>query len=269
MGKRIIVSASSDIGFELGASWVRAGHDVLGTFRDGSAESKVTRAGMSAVHLDLSKSESISAAKSELSKWLKGQKWEALVLAAGSMMPIGKFRDANFEKWAEAFEINFLAQASILQSLLDEAEHMAQVIFFAGAGTNSAAENFSSYSVSKIAGIKLFEVLAAEEPRIKFTSLGPGWVKSKIHNETLLAGRNAGNALLATEQRLRDQDFFPIEKVIEALDWIVQEKPDLVSGRNFSAVNDPLKSSELASLLTNSPDMFKLRRSGNHMLSSD
>ena len=267
MGKRIIVSASSDIGFELGASWVRAGHEVLGTFRDESAKSKITSAGMTAVHLNLSNRESRSLAKDELFKWLKGQRWEVLVLAAGSMMPISKFRNANFDVWTEAFEVNFLAQVGILQSLLAQAGKSSQVIHFAGAGTNSASENFSSYSVSKIAGIKLFEVLAAEEPGIKFTSLGPGWVKSKIHQETLLAGGNAGNAFHATEQRFRDEDFFPMEKVIEAIDWIVRADSSLVSGRNFSAVNDPLQSDELASLLLEYPDMFKLRRSGNYKLS--
>ena len=268
MGIRIIVSASSDIGFELGASWVRSGHKVFGTYRDGSAGSKLTQIGMSASHLDLLEKGSASRATDELFQCLRGEKWEVLVLAAGTMMPISNFRDADFGEWSEAFEVNFLAQAKILQSLLGQAQKNAQVIHFAGAGTNSAVKNFSSYSVSKIAGIKLFEILAAEEPSVKFTSLGPGWVKTKIHNETLLAGSKAGDGLTATEQRFHEENFFSMERVINAIDWIVEADSRLVSGRNFSAAHDPFQSDELTSRLSELPDMFKLRRHGNDQLSA-
>lgn len=266
MGTRIIISASSDIGFELGASWVRSGHDVLGTFREKSAGEKLRGRGLSTLHLDLLKRNSASKSMEKLRNWLDGRNWEVLVLAAGTMAPISSFRNADFNEWYQAFDVNFLAQAEILQSLLPFAKANSQVIHFAGAGTNSAAENYSCYSVSKIAGIKLFEILAAEEPTIKFTSIGPGWVKTKIHEETFAAGPNAGVALQATEQRFRDEAFFSMEKVIEAVDWIIEADSSVVSGRNFSAVNDPLTSSGLARLLLDDPDMFKLRRLGDGAL---
>ena len=49
-----------------------------------------------------------------------------------------------------------------------------------------------AYTLSKIASIKAVELLDAEKDT-KFTILGPGWVKTKIHKSTIDQPRSSGD----------------------------------------------------------------------------
>ena len=55
-------------------------------------------------------------------------------------------------------------------------------------------------------------------------------------------------------------DCTPMERVIDFLDWAIDQPREVISGRNFSVVNDIWGDDLLADKLKNTPDMFKLRR---------
>ena len=81
----------------------------------------------------------------------------------------------------------------LINGLTSLPAHAASVIFFAGGGTNNAVLGYSAYVLSKIALIKMCELLDAEIAQVKFTIVGPGWINTKIHNETLMAGEQENN----------------------------------------------------------------------------
>ena len=165
---------------------------------------------------------------------------------------------------SKSVRANFTGQLQIVRELLParnlNSSHGPCVIFFAGGGTNNAVKNYSAYTISKIALIKMCELLDAEIPDTRFTILGPGWVKTKIHQETLRAGKVAGANYQRTLHKLESDECTPMERVLDFLDWAIEQPREVIGGRNFSIVNDLWGTGRLNQQLAATPDMFKLRR---------
>lgn len=238
--KAIIICASSEIGAALSNAWKQKGWEVFGTTR---------------ANCDLLSVESISSACSQLK-----MPWDVLVFAAGALEPIGPFEKVAYDEWEKSIQINFLSQMRILHTLLPHRNKNPTVLFFAGGGTNNAVQNYSGYTISKIALTKMCEFLDAEMPDVKFAIVGPGWVKTKIHEATLRAGPMAGDNFEKTRDR---KEWIPMERVVECCTWLATTSSKGVRGRNFSVAHDAYGTPELETALENDPDMYKLRRHKN------
>jgi len=266
----IIVSASSDIGSAMARRWLREGWHVSGTYRTETDQTRSLESdGLNAVHCDLSSPDSIAAACETLRNLCP--EWDVLVLCPGTQEPIGDFNETSFEEWSESIQVNFTSQLGIVHGLLPTIRDVSDdtppcVLFFAGGGTNGAVVKYSGYTVSKIALIKMCELLSAEIDRARFAIVGPGWVGTKIHRETLDAGERAGANLALTQKKLAGDELTLMEDVLDCCDWIIQSPSEIVDGRNFSVVYDRWGDPELEELLQSSPDMYKLRRQGNDLL---
>jgi NAD(P)-dependent dehydrogenase (short-subunit alcohol dehydrogenase family) len=262
---RVIISISSDIGTSIGLDWLKQGEHVVGTYRTWSRNCDVLLAmGAALVHCDLTVEESQLQAVETIAK---SGRWDVLVIAPGTQEPVGLFKDTQFDKWEESIAINFTKPISILHKLLvirkSSLPITSRVLFFAGGGTNSATERYSAYTVSKIALIKICELLDFEFDDCAFSILGPGWVESKIHEATISAGGLAGDNYLKTLEMRRLNLMNPVSIVVDACNWILTQPKEVVGGRNFSAVNDKFHDPELVNNLISNPSMYKLRRSGN------
>ena len=256
--KAIIIGASSDIGSALSSRWTSKGWSVSGTFRTYS-----NKDGVQDVHCDLNDIISIQRACGTLSR----EKWDVLVLCPGDQKPVGPFLSYNFMEWERSIHINFTRQIAMVHKLLPsrniDSKNRPLVLFFAGGGTNSAPVNYSAYTVSKIALIKMCELLDSEIPDTRFTTIGPGWVKTKIHQATLDAGSKAGDNWEKTGQMMSGDECTPMDTVLDCIDWVVQSPQAIVGGRNFSVVHDKWGEEELELKLVMDENMYKLRRSGN------
>ena len=261
----VVVSASSDIGFELCRDWTRSGFRVLGTFRDPKSGGRLAEFGVETQHCDLSDGDSRKLAIGSISACVESQGWDVLILAAGTQLPVGKFQENDFGQWRESIEVNFTSQVEFVHGLLPTANKGASVIFFAGGGTNGPVDRYSAYTISKIASIKLCELLASEEPDYKFSILGPGWVGTKIHQETLSAGVLAGDNFDRTIAKLSSTSLVPIQLVVQRVNWLIESPAEVVSGRNFSLVFDPFDSEVFSRTLSHNPELLKLRRMGNDL----
>lgn len=262
----VIVSVSSDIGLAMSRRWVARGWSVVGTYRTQSpAVIALADQGVGLVACDLSDPAGIDAAASELRA--RCPSWDVLVLCPGTQEPVGPFVACEFDAWERSLRINFTAQMRIVHELLPARRTSTApspcVLFFAGGGTNSAPVNYSAYIVSKIALIKMCELLDAEIPDTRFSVVGPGWVKTKIHAATLSAGTRAGANYQRTLDKLAGDECTPMGRVLDCCDWLVEAPREVVSGRNFSVGFDRWGRRELAERLSNHPNMYKLRRFGN------
>lgn len=265
----IIVSISSDIGAALSRRWLACGWEVFGTYRTGSeGVAELERQGARLVRCDLADPTSLRNACKELRKACS--QWDMLVLCPGRQDPVGPFLECNFDEWAASVGVNFTAQMQVIHGLLPSrragSEQGPCVLLFAGGGTNNATVNYSAYTVSKIALIKMCELLDAEIPDTRFVIVGPGWVKTKIHEATLKAGRRAGQNYQRTLDTLASDQCTPMEQVLDCCDWLAEAPRRLIGGRNFSVVFDQWGSKELEAKLADEPDMYKLRRFGNTFL---
>lgn len=260
----MIVSISSDIGFETALDWIDKGFNVCGTYRTKSEKTKeLKKRGVKLFHCDLSKNKSIKYAVHKLKDL---GSWDVLVLAAGTQRPVGLFQEIKFSEWKRSITENFLGQFEILHSLLEKrlkSQKQSSVICFAGGGTNNATTHYSAYTISKIASMKFCELLDAEINDTKFTILGPGWVNTKIHKDTLESGTRAGRNFEKTVMKIKNNDMNSIENVIDCINWVIESTKDVVGGRNFSVVNDLWRSNKMTDFLLEDKDAYKLRRFKN------
>lgn len=264
--KAIVIGASADIGIALCEDWISKDWKVAGTYRTLSDAVRQIEPRINyLVRCDLASMTDVEYACACLKEQMPN--WDVLVLGPGLQDPVGVFLECDFDEWTESIAVNFTNQLRLIHRLLPErnlsGKHPPTVLFFAGGGTNNAPTHYSAYTVSKIALIKMTEILAAEIPDVNFVIVGPGWVKTKIHNSTLDACEMAGPNYARTLEKLASNECTPMEKVVECCNWLIDGQKDLLTGRNFSVVFDKWGSPELDSLLTKNPDMYKLRRFGN------
>ena len=264
--KCIVISASSDIGLAICKHWVAKGWQVYGTYRTKSKSLKeLGDLGVSLVHCDLKNKKSIKDACENMRKLCK--KWDILFICSGTLEPIGPFLTSDFDKWEDAITINLTSQLRIVHELAVNRNINNKlepcVLLFSGGGVNSATLNYSAYTVSKIALIKMSELLDAEIPDTRFFIAGPGWVKTKIHEETLSAGELAGGNYKITKSKLSSNECTSLDKILSCCDWLVNSSKQIAGGRNFSVVHDCWGSQDLSQELLKNTDMYKLRRLNN------
>lgn len=249
--------------------WLHQSWQVAGTYRtETPALKNLSEAGIKLIQCDLSNSSSVKTACESLRKLCT--KWDILVFCTGTQDPVGSFEEVDFDEWANSISINLTNQLRIVHELLpNRNKHKGLgpcVLFFAGGGTNNATVNYSAYTISKIALIKMCELLDAEIQDTRFTIVGPGWVKTKIHESTMKAGVKAGDNLKRTMDKFTRDEFTSMQDVLDCCDWLIKSPNELVSGRNFSVVFDMWGTDKLSCKLREDPDMYKLRRHGNNLL---
>lgn len=267
--KAIIVSISSDIGTKMAQRWLKRGWEVFGTYRTFSnIPATLTMDGVQFCHCDFSEPASVKNACKEIQE--KIDCWDVLVLCPATQDPIGPFETCSFDEWEASITVNFTSQLRMVHDLLPCRNMNSAlepcVLFFAGGGTNNAVVNYSAYTISKIALIKMCELLDAEIKDTRFVIVGPGWVKTKIHDATLKAGKRSGDLYQRTIDKLESNEFTPIEDVLSCCDWIIDAPRNAVSGRNFSVVFDAWGTQALLERLAGDENMYKLRRYGNDLI---
>lgn len=262
----IVISISSDIGIALAQRWLKRGWEIFGTYKTVSpAVKELEKEGVNLVYCDISDSLSVHKASNKLKKLCPA--WDILVMCPASLEPVGSFAEVVFDEWENSVELNFTSQMLMVQELLPSRRKDSVpgpcILFFSGGGINDAPTNYSAYTISKIATIKMCEVLDAEIPDTRFVTIGPGWVKTKIHQQTLKAGLKAGSNYQCTLKKFKTGDFTPMESVLDCCDWVVNGPKEVVSGRNFSVVHDKWGSKELSKKLVRESDLLKLRKYGS------
>lgn len=265
-----ILSASSDIGRAIMRDYLAEGHTVVGTSRD------IARLSEFADHpravllpLDLDDPRAAAGAAAELEA--KGLAWQVFIACNGTMEPIGPFMELDGSAWAGSINSNAVSPCLTLQHLYPHRARGEEcaAVFMAGGGTNNPFTNYSAYCLSKILLIKMCELLDDEVPDLKTFIVGPGYVRTKIHKETLRAGGNAGANLEKTKAFLEGAGT-SMADIKACIDWGLAQRRDVIGGRNLSVVHDPwqMNGQFLADQLASDRNRFKLRRFGSGLFSS-
>ena len=271
MTATLIISVTSDIGLAYAKYCYDKKFIVHGTYRNCAQLYNLRNVCSSFFHLDLSSEDSVKQFKDEFS--LSNIKWSYLVFCPCQPYPYENFFSSKFTDWAESFQLNSLRQLELLHYLYDYRASFSKVLFFSGGGTNSAVNAFSAYTSAKIHLIKMVELLDSENIDMTFTVLGPGWVKTKTHLNVFQHTLPHSDKYKQTSSFLSNPEgATPMYDVVQSISWIFAQPKNVVGGRNFSSAYDPIDSqhpdsSKLVSYLENDSNMFKLRRSGNHLFS--
>lgn len=262
-----ILGAGSGIGIDLAMRYHMNGFEVIGTYRNKASVSAISdEPGIHLLKCDIRHKGSIERVIEEYDKMK--MPWNIFISSVGSMEPINNFFTGNFDLWEESVICNSLTQLRFLHGIFQyrNKENISNAVFFAGGGTNSTFTNYSAYCVSKILLIKMCELLDDENKDLNVFIVGPGWVRTKIHEQTINNPDGAGYNYGRTVEFLESGNpGTPMEDIYDCISWCIDQGKETVSGRNFSVVHDVWKrgGAELAEQLRNDPDKFKLRRFKN------
>lgn len=188
--------------------------------------------------------------------------WDLAIVAMGQVAPVGHWADQDPDEWESAVQSNVLLPVRMLRELWSRRLTPAAVCFMAGSNPNKVLENYTAYSVGKMALLKACEHMDAESPDTKFFALAPGFVNTKIHTASLEAG--VKNERL--ERGLREGDGTPYDDIYGCLKWCLEQPKEIIGGRNI-CVSDPWRAKSawnggerLSHKLKNNPSWGKLRR---------
>jgi NAD(P)-dependent dehydrogenase (short-subunit alcohol dehydrogenase family) len=257
-----ILGGSADIGVELARRYLDGGCRVAMTYRRAEALSGLSgNANFAAIACDVAAPDSIAAAAAEFAKL--GWRWDKFLSIVGTMEPIGPFFDLDFADWSRSITINAVGQLHALHALypLRTPGREVGAMFMAGGGTNNPFTNYSAYAASKIFLIKMAELLDDEAPDLNMFVVGPGFVRTKIHRETLGQNARPGVNLQKTLDFMETKGTSH-DDIFACIEWCFDQGRPIAGGRNFSVVHDPWRDGggALKQALADDPDMYKMRR---------
>lgn len=114
---------------------------------------------------------------------------DVLVANAGYLPNLLPIKDASAEDWMRGYEVNIRGALNLTQAFLRTAsEHATLINVSSGISHIPPLPGFSSYSSSKIAAVKLFDYIQAENPDLKVINLHPGVVETDMHAKSMTAG---------------------------------------------------------------------------------
>jgi NAD(P)-dependent dehydrogenase (short-subunit alcohol dehydrogenase family) len=258
------VGVSSDIGRELALRYAAEGWTVWGTHRNIDSSKLPTT--VRTIHCDLMCPESLMSAVEVFVR--EGLRWDLMVIAAGTEEPIGPFFECDELAWEGGIQVNALAPLRLIRRLYPMRNQggSPSVAFFSGSGTNNAAPAYSAYCASKIMLIKMCELLNAESGDTSFFIVGPGIVRTKIHEQTLRAPERSGENYRKVVGFMNSDDPGTAHDDIYAcMNWCHSAGKAVIGGRNLSLVYDAWRNGGdmLAGRLAADGNLYKLRRFGN------
>lgn len=259
----IVLGVTADIGRGIAQRLIRDGWTVIGIGR--TSERLEELRGVPELRLyqcSVADANEVQRLRGDLQA--AGLSWQLFVSSVGTTEPIGRFFDLPFDDWERSIVVNFLAQMRVLHTLwpLRQQGATVDIMFLAGGGTNGPFRNYSAYCVSKIALIKMCELIDDEAPDANAFIVGPGYTRTRIHQETLRAGPfAAGDEYSKVSAYLKEQGT-SIDDIYEHMRWCMLQGRAVAGGRNFSTVHDPWRGGgeTLASRLRGDRDAFRLRR---------
>ena len=122
-----------------------------------------------------------------------------LVNCAGVYGPIGKTHEIEIDKFITALGINLIGTLNMCHYFIPllMRSGRGKVVNFAGGGAASAFPNYSAYAVSKVAVVRFTENMGLEyADSLDVNAVSPGFVVTRIHDDTLAVGGAAGTEFL-------------------------------------------------------------------------
>jgi len=190
-------------------------------------------------------------------------KIDILVNNAGKIDPIGPLIDQDPILWKSCIENNLFGTFNVIRSILPSMieKNYGKIVNMSGGGAFSPFPNFSSYAVSKSAIIRLTETLAMELSNFNITvnAISPGMIKTKITENILNAGPNAGIEFDKAKKTMVSGGS-NIEKIFDTLLFLTTNESSNLSGKTIASQWDDLNYIKNNVESIQNSDKFTMRR---------
>lgn len=214
---------------------------------------------------DVSKSQDVS-------NWvnktiLEFKRIDVLVNNAGIYGPIGELVDNEIKEWVRAIEINLIGTVNcmkfVLPIMIEQKEGV--IINMSGGGALNPFPNFSAYSASKAAVVRLTETVSEEVKKynIRINAISPGAVNTKFLDKALSAGEACGKDYLKKCKKQKETGGTPPEKAAELALFLASDEAQGTTGKVISAVWDDWRNFSHNTSEINGTSLYTMRRIDN------
>jgi len=215
--------------------------------------------------LDVSKPQKVREFAVEIEKELNFI--DGLVNCAGIYGPIGKIDEISPKEFTNAININLLGTFFMCHYFIPllKKTRRGKIINYSGGGAASPFPNYSAYAVSKIGIVRLTENMALEfkSDDIDINAVAPGFVVTRLHQDTIKAGKKAGgNFLKKTLDQIEKGGTSP-DVSARLTVFLLSQESDGITGRFISAPWDPWMDEDFLERLKEDKDFATLRRIDN------
>ena len=202
----------------------------------------------------------------EFADWITQQNIApaGLVNCAGIFGAIGKTTIVDMREFTAAIQINFLGTVYMCHSIgpLLKSAARKKIVNCSGGGGTFPFPNYSAYATSKAAVVRFTENLAIElaEDEIDVNCLAPGFVVTRLHEQTFAAGPERAGAFFENTQKQIAGGGVPPEKSAELAAFLLSSDSDGITGKYISAPWDAWQNSGFQARLRADKDFGTLRR---------
>lgn len=194
----------------------------------------------------------------------KFKKIDILVSNAGIYGSAGLFEKNNYNDWIKAININFFGSVNLLREIIPimKKKNYGRIIQISGGGATSPLPMFSSYSISKVAIVRLIETIALElkDYNILINSIAPGAFSTELTKSVLKFDKNKIGVDNYNKHLKIVKQKNNFEKLLNLVDFLTIDKNCKLSGKLISAQWDNLESLKKKQKQIVQSDLFSLRR---------
>lgn len=185
-----------------------------------------------------------------------------LIHAAGVYGPIGPVTDLDPGAWWDTLRINLFGTFLVTRAAARcmKAAGGGRIALFSGGGASTPFPNYTAYATSKVGVVRFTETVAQElAPDVEINCIAPGFVATRLHEQTLEAADRAGTFLEKTRAEL-ERGGVSATVGAEAAAFLVSDAARGITGKFVAAPYDGYRAwPDHADALRDS-DIFTLRR---------
>lgn len=187
-----------------------------------------------------------------------------VIHAAGIYGAIGPITEVNPEEWFEGIKTNLFGSFLVAKLCCQRFQKQGggRIVLFSGGGAATPFPNYTSYACGKAAVVRLTETIAEEMAphKIEINCLAPGFVVTRLHQQTLKAQEKAGQKFLEKTKQEIEKGGVPAELGASAAAFLVSDSAQGISGKFISAPYDSWKEFSKHLKELQNTDLFTLRR---------
>lgn len=266
----IITGGGRGIGEAIALAFAKEGANLVLVSRTSQEIENVANAvkkyGVDALTIAGDVSEEIAAEEVVRKTIEKYSKIDVLVNCAGILGPIGRFDKNDWKKWKYTLDVNLFGTLLFIRKVIPYMikRKYGKIINMSGGGSTTPWPNFTAYSTSKVAVVRLTENLAHEykEFNIDINSIAPGTVNTRLLEQVLQAGENAGKEYYKRALTQKESGGTPRELAAELAVFLASSDSDGLTGKLISAPWDDWKNFKQNKKISES-SLYTLRRIDN------
>jgi 3-oxoacyl-[acyl-carrier protein] reductase len=190
---------------------------------------------------------------------------DGVVHAAGIYGPIGPATKVDPDEWFAAIHVNLFGSFLIAREAcrrMAEAGTKGSVVLMSGGGAATPFPNYTAYACGKIGVVRLAETMALEvaEAGIRVNAVAPGFVATRLHEQTLEAGIDLAGAFVETTKQQIAKGGVPPTVAARTCAFLLSEKAAGITGRFVAAPYDGWEKWPEHFDAMKGSDLFTLRR---------